>query len=344
MKACPLPPLWNLASLFPLWRELLAPINEFVIGESPYSKEALDFLLNLYGAKVLGWKELSPSADGSVLLIDIERELMERQPYLTRRIDSLKGLVVKAKATPRNGRGGNVKSVVITQAGVRVIQPIWDRYRELSECLLEGVSISDRMAHYRVNRAIREKMTGIRLPPCEDSSQIHVVYTVMGVFEVERDLRTNWLPSLTGGTLGGWEAELLLTEYSILKAICPGTVPQPGRFIACEGPLNLLVARDLPALRRAHLIELSSARKRQGKLSAFRLSQAGIRAADALWQKLEKKAESWLAGVSTAERKMHLEVNGRIQSRLRPAWKRLLSAPGRRRGTAAELRVAKTSS
>ena len=80
MKACAPPPLWNLASLFPLWRELLAPINEFVIGESPYAKEALDLLLNLFGAKVLGWKELCPLADGSVLLTDIERELMEIVP------------------------------------------------------------------------------------------------------------------------------------------------------------------------------------------------------------------------------------------------------------------------
>jgi post-segregation antitoxin (ccd killing protein) len=147
----------------------------------------------------------------------------------------------------------------------------------------------------------------------------------MGAFEVERDLRANWLPSLSGGALGVGEVEFLLTEYSILKATSLDTVPQPGRFVACEGPLGLLVARDLPALRRAHLIELRSARKRQGKLNAFRLTQAGIRAAEGLWRELEKKAEAWLAGVPVAERNTHLEVNGRIQSRLRPAWKRLLA-------------------
>jgi Mn-dependent DtxR family transcriptional regulator len=60
-----------------------------------------------------------------------------------------------------------VEAARITDAGIELARPVWERYRKLAEHLLAGVSQVDLEAHCRVNEAISASIKAKRSNPWE---------------------------------------------------------------------------------------------------------------------------------------------------------------------------------
>ena len=184
-----LKPLDNLASLFKARRSLLEPVGCLPPPDSGLTIESLDFLISLYRSQRCGWRELKTDAECFVSFKSLERLLVNSQPHISRRVRELsrRGLVDVTR--PGKGRfHGNSRIVRLNACGIKVTEPIWNRYRRLAEHFLDGVSPRDRQAHYEVNKIIRERIRSMCIEPLAERETLHPVENLLKIFETTRDL------------------------------------------------------------------------------------------------------------------------------------------------------------
>jgi DNA-binding MarR family transcriptional regulator len=150
-------PVFCLTSVFTARRDLLEPINNEVLNhDSPVTVDEADALIFLFGISNLAWHGLRIDEEGYVAISDLRSVLVHDRGLFSRRIQKLEqdGLIEGKQPVMRKGNRRYVKRVRITNAGVKVARPIWERYRKLAARLLAGLSQHDLEIQCRVNQHI----------------------------------------------------------------------------------------------------------------------------------------------------------------------------------------------
>lgn len=140
-------------------------IRDTLLENSGLTVDQAEILVELYGASKLPEWTYRADSGTFVPIKKLREEMVHGTASISRRIKELgpDGMgfieVGKTKARDRpSPRHFNEKALRITAAGLKVVKPIWEGYRRMAECLLEGVSKTDRQAHLRVNRKIQERL------------------------------------------------------------------------------------------------------------------------------------------------------------------------------------------
>ncbi len=156
-----LDPVYCLTSIFVARRDLLEPIHREVLGDpAPVTVDEADALIYLFGHRELGWTSLPMDAEGFVSVGDLRLVLVHDRGLFSRRILKLQqdGLIEGKQPTVRRGSRRYVNAVRITEAGIEVARPIWERYRRLAAKLLARLPRAALETHYRVNRHISQSI------------------------------------------------------------------------------------------------------------------------------------------------------------------------------------------
>lgn len=158
-------PVDCLASIFTARRDLLEPIRKAVMHGVSLTVDEGDTLTLLYGLCKLGWTDVPVGLDGFVAVADLRRVLVHDPGKFSRRIKDLKErdlIEVKEPADRKKGVRSYVSAVRITNSGIRITAPVWERYRKLAANLLAGVPQSDLAAHCRVNAQISKAIQSLK--------------------------------------------------------------------------------------------------------------------------------------------------------------------------------------
>jgi hypothetical protein len=162
----PIEPADNVSSIFTARRDLLLGVRGVVAG-SGLTVEESDLLVALFGVRELGWDDLPHDGEGYVTFNDLELFLVHNPSLLSRRIRKLAAekppLVEIADVDPKkSGLHFNCQRVRITSEGVKCIKPIWQRFRQMSAKVLEGIPQRLLDAHYQVNEEISARVRARR--------------------------------------------------------------------------------------------------------------------------------------------------------------------------------------
>jgi len=158
-------PVLCLTSVFTARRDLLDPINSEVLShDSPVTVDEADALIFLFGISKLAWNGLRVDDAGYVAISDLRSVLVHDRGLFSRRIQKLEqnGFIEGKQPVMRKGNRRYVKRVRITNAGVKVARPIWERYRKLADKLLAGLSQEDLEIQCRVNQHISKTIVLFR--------------------------------------------------------------------------------------------------------------------------------------------------------------------------------------
>ena len=153
-------PVYNVASIFDAHRDLRR-LAKMAVGDCGLTLPEADVLVLLYGLRTLGWRDCPVLGDGYVSFKDLKSVLVHDPSLFTRRVKELKnkGLLDMKSSKELNPKvRGNSQHLRITNQGIAVTRPIWERYRKLSELLLKHCSAADLDAHLRVNEGISRVM------------------------------------------------------------------------------------------------------------------------------------------------------------------------------------------
>jgi hypothetical protein len=158
-------PADNVTSIFTARRDLLLTTRQVVRG-SGLSVEECDFLISLYGARVLGWNDIGHDRQGYVTFHQLQEFVVHNPSLLSRRLRKLAAakpsLLEIEGAAPASGLHFNSKRVRITDEGIKRIEPVWKRFQHMSVKLLEGVSPRLLIAHHEVNQKISARIRALR--------------------------------------------------------------------------------------------------------------------------------------------------------------------------------------
>jgi hypothetical protein len=168
MRKTQIEPTETISSVFVARRDLLHGVKAVVAG-SGFTVEEADLLVSLYGVRELGWDDLDHDDEGFVAFNELERYLVHNPSLLSRRIrklaDAKPALLEVADADRTSGQHFNSKRVRITKEGVKGIEPVWKRFRQMSAKLLAGIPQRLLDAHYDVNQRIsaeiRKRRSGL---------------------------------------------------------------------------------------------------------------------------------------------------------------------------------------
>ena len=158
-------PVDCLASIFTARRDLLEPIRKAVMRGVALTVDEADTLTLLYGLRKLGWAEAPVDAEGFIAVADLRRALVHDPGKFSRRIKDHRerGLIeVREPAGHPSRKRSYVQAVRITEAGIQIIAPVWERYKKLAAHLLAGVPEADLAAHCRVNLKISRSVAALR--------------------------------------------------------------------------------------------------------------------------------------------------------------------------------------
>ena len=154
-------PTSTVASIFTARRDLLQIVKAVVAG-SGLSVEEADLLVLLYGVRKLGWTDLPHDAEKYVAFKVIEGYLVHNPSLLSRRIRKLAAakppLVEVAEAKAGTGLHFNALRARITDEGSKRVKPVWERYKQMSANLLQGIDPQLLNAHYKVNQIISDRI------------------------------------------------------------------------------------------------------------------------------------------------------------------------------------------
>lgn len=141
-----------LADIFILRRDLLGVLDKHVMLDAKVSMDEADLLVYLLGAKKYSWTDVPFDKEGFVLTNDLRRVLVHDRGLFSRRIQKLldAGLITSKQPTTPGRDRRYVVAVRITDAGVKVMKPIWQRYCQVAKKLFGGLSKADIAAHCRV--------------------------------------------------------------------------------------------------------------------------------------------------------------------------------------------------
>ena len=158
-------PVDCLATIFTARRDLLEPIRKAVMRGFALTVDEADTLTLLYGLRKLGWGDISTDADGFIPVADLRRALVHDPGKFSRRIKDQRerGLIeVRESADRGSHKRSYVQAVRISDAGIEIAAPVWERYRKLAAHLLAGVPQADLAAHCRVNTQISQAIQARR--------------------------------------------------------------------------------------------------------------------------------------------------------------------------------------
>jgi len=151
----------TVTSIFTVRRDLLQGVKSIVAG-SGFTVEEADLLISLFGVRELAWDDLPHDADDYVAFKALEDYLVHNPSLLSRRIrklaDAKPPLVEVAEVEAGSGLHFNALRVRITNAGVKRIRPVWERFFQMSANLLQGMPPRLLEAHYRVNEEISARI------------------------------------------------------------------------------------------------------------------------------------------------------------------------------------------
>ncbi len=158
-------PVRNLGDIFSVRRDLLRPIRQFVMAGVDLPVEHADILVELFGARHLGWTEPESCGEGFVLFQALLDSLVHDAGMFSRRIAALEkaGFLETRKAyqvpgvkTERLHRNAQVAR--ITPAGKHKIAPVWRRYKEVAERITAKASAALLDAHHEATQLFREEI------------------------------------------------------------------------------------------------------------------------------------------------------------------------------------------
>jgi hypothetical protein len=150
-------PVECLMGIFSARRDLLEPLREAVMKGTPLLVDEGDIMVLLFGHRVLGWHDFAEEPDAFVPTASLREQLVHDSGRFSRRIHGLihRGLAeIPSDSVLGDGRRKYVQRVRITEKGIAMVRPRFERYRKLASKLLSGVPQSDLDAHCRVNEAI----------------------------------------------------------------------------------------------------------------------------------------------------------------------------------------------
>ena len=154
-------PVRVIGSIFRLRRDLVKVIKDSVIIGSGLTLESADLLLDLYGARELGWDDPKADREGFVTFGDLKNSLVHSQALLSRRIAELHLAdfveVRKTNESPSRSAqkiDAKSKSARITPKGIRQITPIYEKYQQLCERVLHDFSHEKRVRMLTFNETI----------------------------------------------------------------------------------------------------------------------------------------------------------------------------------------------
>ncbi len=162
-------PVKNLASIFVARRDLVNEIDRTITKDCPVTVEMADVLIDLYGARRLGWPEPKASKEGFVTVRALRDSLVHSGALLSVRLKSLKaegylevekiphvGNAAKIRQGPRSSRSW----VRILPKGEDLAKKIWGRYERLSQRLLGDLTQEVLDHHFKVNKLIHQRIAG----------------------------------------------------------------------------------------------------------------------------------------------------------------------------------------
>jgi len=165
VKAYPVDPVENIITAIKIRRELFTPhVKERLLEGTDLTLEKADILVDLYGARELDWQDPKADKNGFVAFKNLHASSVHGessgQVLLSRRTRELEGQgrveIRKAKAEKKNL--GENDSFRITESGILVIKPVWTRYIQLADDLMEEVPQKNRRVHWQINEALLAKL------------------------------------------------------------------------------------------------------------------------------------------------------------------------------------------
>jgi DNA-binding MarR family transcriptional regulator len=164
-QAAAFDPVDCLASIFTTRRDLLEPLRQEVLREdAPVTVDEADALIYLWGAAELGWTAPPADEEGFVAVSDLRSALVHDRGLFSRQIQKLQqnGFIEGKQPSERRGTRRYVNAVRIAEAGIKVVRPIWERYRLLASKLLAGIPQGKLKAHFEVNEEISKRIRAKR--------------------------------------------------------------------------------------------------------------------------------------------------------------------------------------
>ncbi len=122
--------------------------------------DGADLLVWLYGQRRLGWRDFPEvDADGYIPVSRLRESVVYDAGRVSRTIRGLldDGFIeTQDSGGAAQGRRKYVQAVRINQKGIAFIRPVFERFVNLANNLLAGISQRDLEAHYRVNERISQ--------------------------------------------------------------------------------------------------------------------------------------------------------------------------------------------
>ena len=164
-KSAPAGPLENIITTLKVRRELMTPrIEARLLDGTDLTLERADILVDLYGALKWDWSDPRADAEGFVTLKQLRASSVQgessSQVLFSRRIRDLEGQgrIEIRKGKPDQTYLGENDRFRITEKGILVIAPVWNKYQELAEDLMEDIPLRMRLVHSQVNEKLLRKL------------------------------------------------------------------------------------------------------------------------------------------------------------------------------------------
>jgi DNA-binding MarR family transcriptional regulator len=167
-KAAPKPsaeefhPVRVIGSIFRVRRDLTALLKKHVLPGAELTLEEADLLLDLFGAAKLGWSDPAADEHGYVTFSALKASLVHSPSALSRRVATLQKVgLLETRKVHKIARDATADrrslALRITPAGVKRIEPVYERYAVLCKRLVSDVSPDDQRAVLRVNERLMDK-------------------------------------------------------------------------------------------------------------------------------------------------------------------------------------------
>jgi len=164
-KAAPRPsanechPVRVIGSIFRVRRDLTLLIKKHVLPGAGLTLEEADLLMDLFGAAKLGWSDPAADESGYATFAALKASLVHSASALSRCVAALqKAGLLEARKIHKISRNKKADrrslALRITPAGVKRIEPVYERYAELCGRLLSDVPTNVRETVLEVNESL----------------------------------------------------------------------------------------------------------------------------------------------------------------------------------------------
>ncbi len=139
-------------------------VKERLLEGTDLTLERADILVGLYGAMKFDWLDPRSDEEGLVTFKPLQASSVHSesssQVIFSRRTRDLEGQdwIEIRKAKPDQKYLGKNDRFHITGKGILIIEPVWNKYRELTEDLMQHVPPRMRLVHSQVNQTLLLKL------------------------------------------------------------------------------------------------------------------------------------------------------------------------------------------